>query len=557
MKSGNRKFIIIITVIGLCTIAFLGIRSYVFSKIGLRVDEKINSLNLSGFNVRYESLTFNWRKNLIEIRSLSFEKNAYDTACIYPEFISAGVIQAEGLSLFPLIFRNTLSFDRLYLDRLRVVMRKDTRLFSEQESANEEDFRLNISRSTIKSAEFTYTDSVNCTRITEIKSDVTIDGLAMAFLANQPLAWEMNSLTIDRSEVSIPQELYTFKIKQAVMDFSGSRFRADSIRVIPDAGKIEFGRIYGAEIDRFDALIPFVELQDLHLSFRDSAKVHARMAEVQFYLKVFRDKRQPFVKIKKLLPVAQLQDLPFALSLDSIKVRKSYVEYEEYAEGAVEPGKVFFDNLYASLYNIDNRAKTGDARLRAQANLMGHGNIDLFVTFPLEKKKSARLSGAIADFRMEEINAILTPTTNIKVESGKMEALTFSFVFDEMQSNGELELQYQDLKLAIFKDDEEGKDVEPEKDNLKTFIMNTFIFRKNMDEDVPEDKRTGTIAYVRDDNRSVFNFWVKSVVSGIKSAYNLDKAEAKVDEREARKEERLSKREGRRAKRTEKKKERG
>jgi len=147
------------------------------------------------------------------------------------------------------------------------------------------------------------------------------------------------------------------------------------------------------------------------------------------------------------------------------------------------------------------------------------------------------------------------------VESGKMEKLTFRFSFNETRSDGELELNYHDLKLAIFKDEGKKKEEELEKDNLKTFIMNTFIFRTNMDEDVPQDKRTGTIAFVRDDNRSVFNFWVKSLVSGIKSAYNLDKAEAKIierdEKREDKKEQRLTKREARKLKRTDKKKDRG
>jgi hypothetical protein len=44
-----------------------------------------------------------------------------------------------------------------------------------------------------------------------------------------------------------------------------------------------------------------------------------------------------------------------------------------------------------------------------------------------------------------------------------------------------------------------------------------------MDEDVARDKRTGTIEFYRDQKRSIFNYWWKSVFSGIKSAYKIDK----------------------------------
>jgi hypothetical protein len=157
---------------------------------------------------------------------------------------------------------------------------------------------------------------------------------------------------------------------------------------------------------------------------------------------------------------------------------------------------------------------------------------------------------------MPEINSMLVPATNIKVESGKMKELSFNFTFNAVRSDGELELNYENLKLITFKDSPDKGDA-LEKDNLKSFIMNTFIFRKNMDEDVPEEKRTGAVAYVRDDSRSVFNFWVKSVVSGIKSAYNLDKTEAKMTGKKEKKEERLTRRAQRKIRKAEKKRERG
>jgi hypothetical protein len=60
---------------------------------------------------------------------------------------------------------------------------------------------------------------------------------------------------------------------------------------------------------------------------------------------------------------------------------------------------------------------------------------------------------------------------------------------------------------------------------FKTFIVNNFIVRKDMDATVPQEKRTGKISFDRDQNKSIFNFWAKSMFSGIKSAYNLDRLE--------------------------------
>lgn len=556
MIVNKQKTIILIPLILIGAVTAVWLRSHLLNDMGLTISKKIQALELSGFNVGYDSISIDWLRNVIEIDQLVLEKNPYDTTCVYPEFIKVGKVRAEGLGLISLIFRNVLTFDDVYLDDSRIVMRQNSLLKLDSVAQRENEFTLRIDRLFLRSIDFAYTDSIRCEPITGFKSTATIDNLEMDFRIDKPFAWKAMRLIVDSTEISLPRHYYTFRLKRVEYDFAHSRLQGDSIQVIPDLGKLEFGRKWGYEIDRFEGMIPFVKANDLSVSFVDSTTVKAGGAEIQMYLKVFRDKRLRFVKNKKLLPMAQLAELPFGLSIDSLKIIKSYIEYEEFPEGTNETGRVYFDNLYATLLNIDNRNPVENTLLSAQSNLMGHGKINLFVTFPADPKKRSTLAGSIKNFSIPEINSMLTPSTNIKVESGQMKEMSFNFTFSAIRADGELELNYENLKLITFKEEQE-KGEALQKDNLKTFIMNTFIFRKNMDEDVPEEKRTGKVAFVRDDSRSVFNFWVKSVVSGIKSAYNLDKAEAKGIEKKEKKEERLSKRAQRRLKKAEKKRERG
>ena len=553
MLKNKEKYIIAGLLIFLGAAALIWIRSYLFDNIGASIDKRMQSLNLAGFNVRYDSLSINWLRNSIEIDNLLLEKNAYDTTCLHPEFIAIGKVRGDGVGLLKLIFQNVLSLENLYLNEPRIVMRQHSLLRLDSATQRENEFSLRIERVYIRGADFNYTDSIRCDIITALRSNLTLSELEMDFHPDQPFRYAIKEFTLDSVDIEMPAESYSLKILRAKMDLATNGFVADSIRVIPALGKLEFGRKYGFETDRYEATIPFLKARDLTFSIEDSTLVKATVAEIQFYLKVFRDKRLRFLKKKKLLPIAQLRDLPFDVQIDSLKIIKSYVQYEEYAEGATEPGIIFFDNLYGYLQNIDSRSRAGKTELRAEGNLLGHGNLQLFVTFPHEINKRSSLRGTIKNFRIPEINSMLTPTTQIKVESGNMKNLSFAFTFNSLRADGEIELNYEDLKLVTFKHDEKATGDEPEKDNLRTFIMNTFIFRKNMNEDVPQDKRTGTVMYLRDDERSIFNFWVKSLVSGIKSAYHLDKTEAKKTERELKKEERLSKREARRQKREQKK----
>lgn len=559
ISKKTHKAILIIVVLCLAIGGFVWLRSYVFSNMGLSLQKKIQALELSGFKVTYDSLSIDWRKNIIQVHGLLLEKNAYDTACVYPEFIAVAHVRAEGISLFPLVFSNVLDFEVLHLDTPRAIIRQNSLLKLDSAAQRENEFTLKVEKVFFRSADVQYTDSVACGLITGIGSNLTIEGLALEFFADRPLKYTVETVTLDSTEVTLPRSFYTYRIRQAKIDVRNEKLAIDSIRIIPAYGTLEFGRRRGYEIDRFDGLIPFIKADNFVISFEDSLRVKVGLAEVQFYLKLFRDKRLPFRKVRKSLPVDAIRDLSFGLEIDSLKVTRSFVQYDEFPEEASDAGGLFFDNLYAVITNITNTSQKGITHLAAQAALMGNGTISVSVDFPLDKDKKSSLTGSLTNFPMSRINPMLGPSTNIKVESGTMKKMSFNFTFNAVRSDGEIELNYENLKLISFKEEDKKKKKgkAPEKDNLKTFIMNTFIFRKNMDENVPEEKRTGTVMYLRDENRSIFNFWAKSLLSGLKSAYNLDKVAEKKSQREQRKEERLARRLERKMKKEEKKKDRG
>ncbi|HTF28821.1 MAG TPA: hypothetical protein VK625_08260, partial [Flavitalea sp.] len=163
----------------------------------MNINKKLQSLKLSGFNVRYDSLSINWLGNVVEIDHLLLEKNAYDTACIYPEFISVGKVRAEGFRLFPLVFRNILSFEHIDLLESHVVMRQNSLLKLDSASQRENEFTLWADEVFIKSADFEYTDSLQCKMITGIKGDLTIEGLKMDSHIDKPFHYTADLLTMN------------------------------------------------------------------------------------------------------------------------------------------------------------------------------------------------------------------------------------------------------------------------------------------------------------------------------------------------------------------------
>jgi hypothetical protein len=172
---------------------------------------------------------------------------------------------------------------------------------------------------------------------------------------------------------------------------------------------------------------------------------------------------------------------------------------------------------------------------------MGQGKLSVETTLPWNTEKKSKMKGSLTGLSFAKLNSIVEPNANMEFESGTLNRIDFSFVYNDDVSSGEVALDYQDLKIVSYRSDEQIEKVEKKrrnrnktdeelkKDNLKTFIINAFVVRKNLSENVPEEKRTGVIGFERDKSRSVFNYWWKSLFTGIKSAFNLDKAQAAAE----------------------------
>jgi hypothetical protein len=92
--------------------------------------------------------------------------------------------------------------------------------------------------------------------------------------------------------------------------------------------------------------------------------------------------------------------------------------------------------------------------------------------------------------------------------------MKFAFWYNNDHSDGELFLNYRDLKLLSLRENKEDKVVP---NVVKTLLINAFI-ENDLDKNDPRPKRKGDIHFVRNQNKFIFNFWWKSLLSGIKSA---------------------------------------
>src|SRR5688572_4816691 len=215
MFKRNRKYFLLAIIVAIGIAASVWVRSHIFSNMGVTLHQKIQSLNLSGFNVRYDSIAVNWIGNSIEIDNLLLEKNAYDTTCVYPEYISAGKVRVEGIGLFQLVFRNVLSVESIHIEGLRVLIRENSLLQLDSAAKRENEFTLDVEDIVLNGAELTYLDSAHCELITGIKGHISVRDLEMDFRVDQPFKYEAQVIVFDSTEVNVPGHFYTINTLKA------------------------------------------------------------------------------------------------------------------------------------------------------------------------------------------------------------------------------------------------------------------------------------------------------------------------------------------------------
>jgi hypothetical protein len=325
--------------------------------------------------------------------------------------------------------------------------------------------------------------------------------------------------------IKIPESLYSFSAASIRLGLTDQTFRVDSLTITPLKGKHAFMKASGRETDHIKGLIPYIAAEGIQFYNYPERAFEIRKVNLQLQLQVFRDKRYPFFKSKETsLPAHFLQRLPFHLQVDTITVENSFVSYEEFPEDGDSSGRIHFEKLRAQITHVHNRKAYGkETIMHANANFMGTGKLKATFTFPYDTTKPYRAWGSLQNFPLTGLNSMLGSAAQARVESGTMTNLAFNFYYNMYRADGTVELNYENLRVVSLRS---NRNNEQTVSVFKTFILNTFIIRKNMNDNVDSEKRTGTILFHRDRHRSILNYWAKALLSGISSAYKLDKLKA-------------------------------
>ncbi len=296
-----------------------------------------------------------------------------------------------------------------------------------------------------------------------------------------------------------------------------------NIEIKPLLSNTEFHQKINFQTDYVSAKIQFIELRNIDETQWIKNKIlDAEMFVVgESTLNIFRNKRLLFNENQRPpWPQDLLRDIKQSFVFDSVILMPSSIKYNELLDLTDEPGFVEFTNLSFNTGRISNIpeaiAQNPSLKIDASANLYNRGLLSVNFIFNLKPGVyNHSVVGHLSPMSLLPFNNMIDKSVPISIQSGQINRFDFKIDFNENNSKGLLYLGYDDFKIAVLEMNLKGT----KKSKFATFWANNMIL--NSKSPKGEILLPTTISYEKDIQRSIINYWWKSIYTGAKETIGI------------------------------------
>lgn len=329
-------------------------------------------------------------------------------------------------------------------------------------------------------------------------------------------------LNANSSEIFLPDSLHKIATGPLMLDYKNHKITIDSLQLIPLFSRSQMSRIVRYQTDRLKMVIPNITITGFDISnwmLRNTLSIEALKIN-NLSLLAFRDKNLLFPPHHfPALPHLALKHAKINMKIDSVTLANALITYEQLSNETQKIGTVFFNHLDANILNITNNTssiKQNDkATMKVITQLMGKGKLVADFTFNLNDKNGDHwVNGTLSKFDLSNLNTAFVPLTAISIRSGMVNEMQFSFRLNNDVSDGQLKFLYSNLKIdKLSKTNLSSSGLD---NSFQSLLANTFLIKAD-NPSGNKEPRIGIIHFERIKEKSIFNFWLKSVLEGMKS----------------------------------------
>jgi hypothetical protein len=304
----------------------------------------------------------------------------------------------------------------------------------------------------------------------------------------------------------------------------------DSFSIQPNYSESGFVSRHQFAIDRIEAGSSKNIVRDFSAAdYLQSGKLLCSYIEISnMEVNIFRDCRKEIQHVRKPTFQEIIYNYSGYFRVDSIGILNGNIVYKEHAQKANEPGWVSFQKIKAQIYNLTNdtiyKAEEAFLKLNAEALLMGKGKLSIALKSRIfDRQNTFSVNGTLSGMEVKELNPILEKNAFVYATAGKIDEIKFSFLANNTNATGQMTLRYNGLNVAVK--NKRTDDTTAIKERFMSIIANKKILDSNPIHG--EQVRVGIIDYERNPERFLFNYSIKSILSGIKSSLTKDSKNGK------------------------------
>jgi hypothetical protein len=309
----------------------------------------------------------------------------------------------------------------------------------------------------------------------------------------------------------------TIRADKLKLDAAQGNLEMESISIKPNLSRNMFFQALTRQKDYLEIDCGKLSLDnfDIRKYLKDTAVDIREIIIENASIATSRDKTIPFEHgIEKPMPTKLIQSIKRPFRIQHVIVKNADITSNEISVTTKREGSVPFVSVNGEIRNINNNPLPADS-LSVYANAIF---FDHHIRSLLYKESYAdSLSGfhmvvKISPMDLTALTQVTNPLAAIDIDRGRSDTLVERIAGNKYAAFGEMKFTYHGLKVRVL------DPIDTAKRNLvlsfKNFATNKFVVKTN-------NNKYSTIFFIRDSERFIFNYWVKTTFSGIITSTGL------------------------------------
>jgi len=427
---------------------------YSFNKLNIHLMD--GSVDLIGISIiptsaGYDSLNkeTNGIRFLVRINMDKIEMNGFEIT----EFLTTGVITVESLIV------SEPKFEYIFHPR-----KKQTKHSSPLNTLFTDKFKeANLGQLLIKDASVSILDNtksapaININNLTFELTKAHIDSITM--LRFSPFDYEDIKITAGGISIDASKD---FSVESDSLIFSAinESIAIRNFQLKPKFSQKNFTKRYAFQKQWFAIKLSKLVLKRIDFNeFIKSGTVNIGKIEILSpNVALYKDKSRPLAPFKKkLLPATAIKSIPWTIGIDTILIKDGYIAINETSSLTGSDSHLTFEELNGLLNNFSNSEDVNQMNkmsLNVSTMVMGKAQTSLNIVFDLSSKiDQFKVNGTIGKVEGAIFNSVLEPMMGVKVTSGTMNKIDFTFTSNDTLSTGTLDANYDGIKIEVLNTD--------------------------------------------------------------------------------------------------------